>query len=133
MDNIVISFGTFDLFHVGHLRILKRAMKMGNSLYVGVSSDAVNVLKKNRPPIISCEDRMSIIGSISGVTGVFVEDTLNNQLTYCKQIGATTMVMGHDHIGKFDYLRREGIDVIYLPRTGEISTTALIAKISSVP
>ena len=69
----VITFGTFDLFHLGHLRLLQRASAYGRRLVVGVSSDNLNVKKKNKHPIIPQNHRMEIIKGISGVDEVFLE------------------------------------------------------------
>ena len=71
----VITFGTFDLFHFGHLRILQRARDLGDELIVGVSSDELNFLKKNKYPVFSEEHRTAIVGEIKGVTAVFIEES----------------------------------------------------------
>ena len=131
-ETVVITFGTFDLFHVGHLRILQRAMEFGTTLHVGVSSDALNFKKKNRTPVVPCTDRMEIVRSISGVSSVFVEDDLEKKEMYCKQMGANVLVMGDDHRGSFDHLKTTGIRVIYIPRTEGVSTSQLLFKINKL-
>lgn len=128
MKKIIITFGTFDLFHVGHKRILQRAARLGDELHVGVSSDAFNFAKKNIYPINSQEDRMEIVGAIKGVTAVFLEESMEAKVEYIDRVGAHVLVMGDDWKGKFDYLVGKATtleQVIYLPRTEGISTTEL--------
>lgn len=84
--NRVITFGTFDVFHVGHINILERAASYGEELIVGVSSDALNFSKKQRYPIYSESDRMKIISSLKFVTSVFLEESLELKLDYIKNI-----------------------------------------------
>ncbi|WP_394980194.1 pantoate--beta-alanine ligase [uncultured Helicobacter sp.] len=124
----VITFGTFDLFHYGHLQILKRAREFGEYLIVGVSSDSLNFAKKNRYPIYTQTERRDIIESIKYVNYVFIEESLELKRQYCLQYKVDILVMGDDWRGKFDSLK-DICDVIYLPRTPSISTTQLIEKI----
>ncbi len=124
----VITFGTFDVFHVGHLRILKRARDLGEKLIVGVSSDELNFRKKGRNPIYSQSERLEIIRSIKHVDDVFIEESLELKPDYIKDHRADVLVMGDDWKGKFDILM--GLcEVVYLERTPAISTTAVIEKI----
>lgn len=120
----VITFGTFDLFHIGHLNILERARALGGHLMVGVSSDRLNFDKKGFTPTFSLEERMRIIGALRCVDGVFVEESLEKKREYVVQHSADVLVMGADWEGKFDHLA-DVCEVIYLPRTDDISTTAL--------
>ena len=122
---IVITFGTFDLFHVGHLRLLQRAKTYGGRLVVGVSSDALNVEKKRRRPIIPQNHRVEIIKAISGVDEVFLEESLELKPAYIQQYGADILVMGEDWAGKFDALN-DLCQVVYLDRTQHISTSYLL-------
>ncbi len=92
--NRVITFGTFDVFHVGHINILERAASYGEELIVGVSSDALNFSKKQRYPIYSESDRMKIISSLKFVTSVFLEESLELKLDYIKKYKASTLVIG---------------------------------------
>ena len=101
----IITFGTFDMFHVGHLKILQRARELGDELYVGVSSDALNVNKKSRAPICPEGDRMSIVSSLKCVNHVFLEKSLELKREYLLDFKADKLVMGDDWIGKFDELR----------------------------
>jgi len=125
---IVITFGTFDVFHVGHLRILLAAKKLGDKLIVGVSSDTFSELKKNKRPVYSEQERMEIIIALECVDQVFLEESLEQKREYLIQYNADILVMGDDWRGKFDEFR-DICDVVYLPRTPSISTTALIEKI----
>ncbi len=124
----VITFGTFDLFHVGHLRILERARALGTSLSVGVSSDELNQQKKGKTPVCSLEDRMAILRALRCVDEVFVEHALELKAQYIKEQAADIMVMGEDWRGKFDDMKAH-CEVVYLERTPSISTTALLEVI----
>ncbi|MDO6428080.1 adenylyltransferase/cytidyltransferase family protein [Thalassotalea sp. 1_MG-2023] len=121
----VITFGTFDVFHVGHVNILERAKLHGNQLIVGVSSDELNMSKKQRYPIYSEEDRVHIIRSLSCVDEVFIEESLELKAEYINYYNADILVMGDDWQGKFDHLMNI-CQVVYLPRTPSVSTTEII-------
>ena len=121
----VITFGTFDLFHVGHLRLLQRARTYGDRLIVGVSSDSLNVNKKAKNPIIPQQQRLEILKAIAGVDEVFVEESLELKPDYIKRYEADVLVMGDDWAGKFDDLKRL-CRVVYLERTQNISTSYLL-------
>ena len=124
----VITFGTFDVFHVGHLRLLQRARTLGERLLVGVSSDALNIAKKGRAPVYHQDDRMSIIAGLACVDGVFLEESLAQKAEYLWGYSADILVMGDDWAGKFDsfaYL----CEVVYFPRTPSVSTTGIIEVI----
>ena len=126
----VITFGTFDLFHIGHLNILERAKNQGDYLIVGVSSDQLNFSKKQKYPICSEENRLRIISAPRFVDEVFVEDSLELKGEYIEKYEADVLVMGDDWVGKFDEYKRV-CDVVYLDRTPSISTTKLIEIIKS--
>jgi glycerol-3-phosphate cytidylyltransferase len=130
MPRTVITFGTFDVFHVGHLRVIERASALGDRLVVGVSADALNLRKKGREPVFSQGERMAIVQALKGVDEVFVEESLELKRSYIEQYGADVLVMGDDWEGKFDEFE-DICEVVYLPRTPAISTTALIEKISA--
>ena len=121
----IITFGTFDLFHIGHLQILKRAKKLGDYLIVGVSTDALNFSKKQRNPICSQQHRMEIIQELKCVDKVFFEDSLELKRQYIIDTQADVLVMGDDWQGRFDEFK-DICDVVYLPRTPSISTTEII-------
>ncbi|MDH3379973.1 MAG: adenylyltransferase/cytidyltransferase family protein [Gammaproteobacteria bacterium] len=124
----VITFGTFDVFHVGHLKLLERARERGGSLTVGVSSDDLNYDKKGRYPVYDQAERMLLIGALRVVDGVFLEESLEQKRDYIIEHEADILVMGDDWSGKFNYLS-DICEVVYLPRTPAISTTAVIEKI----
>ena len=130
MPTTVITFGTFDVFHVGHLRVIQRAAALGDRLVVGVSADALNLRKKGRAPVFSQEERLEIVAALRAVDEVFVEESLEQKRDYILEYGAEVLVMGDDWAGRFDDLK-DVCEVVYLPRTPAISTTALIEKITS--
>lgn len=128
----VITFGTFDVFHVGHLRVIRRAAEFGDRLVVGVSADELNLRKKGRLPVFSQAERLEIVAALKPVDEVFVEESLELKREYILAHDAQVLVMGDDWAGKFDEFE-DICRVEYLPRTPAISTTALIEKISSAP
>lgn len=132
----VITFGTFDIFHQGHLNIIQKAksfLKDENCnirLIVGVSSNKLNYIKKQKHPIFNETERINIIKSIHGVNDVFIEESLELKEFYCRKYKADILVMGDDHTGRFDYLESKmNIKVHYFPRTPEVSTTDLTLQI----
>ena len=125
----VITFGTFDLFHIGHLRILQRAKTQGDRLVVGISSDAFSFSKKGKYPIYSQAEREAIISSIKGVDEVFFEESFDAKKEYIRSCDASVLVMGDDWLGKFDGLV-PGCRSVYFPRTQDVSTTELIEMIA---
>ena len=128
MGKKVITFGTFDVFHVGHLRILERARTYGCTLIVGISTDRLNIEKKGRPPVYEQEERLEIIAALRCVDEAFYEESLELKEKYIVDHSADVLVMGDDWEGKFDSLSRI-CEVIYLTRTPAISTTEVIEKI----
>ena len=124
----VITFGTFDIFHIGHLRILERARAYGDYLIVGVSTDELNASKKGRTPVYPFEQRRDILASLRVVDEVFAEESLALKRDYILQHKADILVMGDDWAGKFDEFS-EVCRVEYLPRTPSISTSATIESI----
>ena len=127
----VITFGTFDVFHVGHVRVLQRAAELGDRLVVGVSSDALNLSKKGRAPVFNEDERREIIRSIRVVDEVFLEESLEKKRDYIVEHHADVLVMGDDWAGRFDWVK-DVCDVFYLPRTPSVSTTGLIEHISGL-
>jgi glycerol-3-phosphate cytidylyltransferase len=127
----VITFGTFDVFHVGHVRVLKRAAELGDRLVVGVSSDALNFSKKGRAPVFNEDERLEIISSLQVVDGVFLEESLEKKRDYIVEHHADVLVMGDDWTGRFDWVK-DVCEVVYLPRTPSVSTTGLIEHIAGM-
>ncbi len=130
-NRTVITFGTFDVFHVGHVRVLQRAAELGDRLVVGVSADALNIAKKGRPPVFTQDERLEIVSALRVVDAVFVEESLELKRDYILEHGADVLVMGDDWAGKFDWVG-DVCEVVYLPRTPSVSTTGLIEHISSL-
>ena len=118
----VITFGTFDLFHIGHLNILRRAAALGDYLIVGVSTDALNFSKKGFKPVFPEAERLAIVEALGFVNEAFYEESLELKGDYIKHYKADVLVMGHDWAGRFDQFKSL-CDVVYLPRTEGISTT----------
>ena len=131
MSRRVITFGTFDVFHIGHVNILERAKQEGDYLIVGVSSDNLNFSKKQRYPIYSQADRIKILESLRFVDEVFVEESLELKAEYIQRAKADVFVMGDDWAGKFDDMLQY-CEVKYLTRTPSISTTEIIEVVKSL-
>ncbi|MBU2994070.1 adenylyltransferase/cytidyltransferase family protein [Octadecabacter sp. 1_MG-2023] len=127
----VITFGTFDVLHIGHINILERAKALGSHLCVGISSDQLNFSKKGRNPIYSEKQRLKIISSLRFVDEVFIEESLDLKGGYLKQYSADILVMGDDWTGKFDMFSSQ-CEVKYLPRTPAISTTEIIEIVKNI-
>ncbi len=119
----VITYGTFDMFHIGHLKLLERLSKMADRLIVAVSSDEFN-LEKGKKVLIPYKQRAEIVGSIKYVDMVIPENNWSQKIEDIKKYNIDIFAMGHDWQGKFDELK-EYCEVVYLPRTQDISTTAL--------
>lgn len=117
----IITYGTFDLFHIGHLRLLERAAALGDRLVVGVSTDEFN-LGKHKDCIHPYEDRARIVEAIRVVDEVFPEKDWEQKRDDIERYQADIFVMGDDWRGEFDFLA-EHCKVIYLPRTSGVSTT----------
>lgn len=124
----VVTFGTFDVFHVGHLAILERARALGNMLMVGISSDALNQVKKGRPPVFPQDQRMRLVAALRCVDEVFLEESLELKREYLLRHRADVLAMGDDWRGRFDEFS-DVCRVVYFERTPAISTTAVIEKI----
>lgn len=117
----VITYGTFDVLHYGHINLLKRAKALGDYLIVGLSSDKFNKLK-NKESYYSYDERKNIIEACRYVDLVIPEENWEQKIGDIQRYQADIFVMGDDWEGKFDYLK-EYCDVIYLPRTPEVSST----------
>lgn len=119
----VITYGTFDLLHWGHINLLKRARELGDYLIVGVSTDDFNLLK-HKESYHSYNERKLILEAIKYVDKVIPEKNWNQKIEDIKKYGVNIFVMGDDWQGKFDYLNSV-CDVVYLNRTPGISTTKI--------
>ncbi|MBL7109410.1 MAG: glycerol-3-phosphate cytidylyltransferase [Candidatus Marinimicrobia bacterium] len=119
----VITYGTFDLFHIGHLNLLERAKALGDYLVVAVSTDEFN-LGKNKKCFYPYEERTKIVEAIKYVDEVIPETNWEQKITDVKNHNIDVFVIGEDWKGKFDFLKKY-CEVIYLPRTKGISTTKI--------
>ena len=121
----VITYGTFDLLHYGHINLLRRAKEMGDYLIVGLSTDEFNWNEKHKKCYFSYEKRKQLLEAIRFVDLVIPEENWAQKRTDVKEYHVDTFVMGDDWTGKFDFLEEEGCKVVYLPRTPEISSTQI--------
>jgi glycerol-3-phosphate cytidylyltransferase len=119
----VITYGTFDLLHYGHINILKRAKQLGNYLIVAVSTDEFNKLK-NKQSHFNYEQRRYILEAIKYVDEVIEENSWDQKVRDVIENNIDIFVMGDDWRGEFDFLE-EFCEVVYLPRTEGISTTQI--------
>lgn len=123
MSKTIITYGTFDMFHIGHLNLLNRVKSLGDRLIVGVSTDEFNNLK-GKKTLIPFDQRRQIVEAIRGVDLVIPEENWDQKVRDIQQHDVKIFAMGDDWAGKFDHLR-EYCNVVYLERTAGISTTDL--------
>lgn len=121
----VITYGTFDLLHYGHINLLRRAKALGDYLVVALSTDEFIRNEKNKVCYFSYEKRKALLEAIRYVDLVIPETCWQQKVTDVKEYHIDVFVMGDDWEGKFDYLKEEGVEVVYLPRTPEISSTQI--------
>ncbi len=120
----VITYGTFDLLHYGHINLLRRAKQLGDYLIVGLSTDEFNREMKHKTCYFSYEQRKELLESVRYVDLVIPETCWEQKATDVALYHADTFVIGDDWKGKFDFLK-EQCEVVYLPRTEEISSTKI--------
>ena len=125
----VITYGTFDLFHIGHLNILKRARALGDHLTVAVSTDEFCV-EKGKQPSIPYKDRVEIVKALKCVDAVIPERSWEQKVSDISEHNISIFVMGNDWVGKFDDLCAL-CSVIYIPRTPDVSTTIIKTSIQA--
>jgi len=123
MSKRIITYGTFDLFHIGHLKLLQRLKDLGDELIVAVSTDEFNSLK-GKKTIIPFEHRFEIVKNIKCVDIVIAENSWNQKVEDIKKYGIDIFAMGNDWKGEFDFLK-EHCEVIYLDRTKDISSASI--------
>lgn len=121
----VITYGTFDLLHYGHINLLRRAKALGDYLVVALSTDDFNWNMKHKKCYFSYEQRKELLEAIRYVDLVIPEENWEQKVSDAKEYHIDTFVIGDDWTGKFDFLKDEGVEVVYLPRTPEISTTQI--------
>ena len=121
----VITYGTFDMLHYGHINLLRRAKELGDFLIVAISTDEFNWNEKQKKSYFSYEQRKAMLDAIKYVDMVIPEENWEQKRTDVHEYHIDTFVMGDDWEGKFDFLKEEGVEVVYLARTPEISTTQI--------
>lgn len=121
----IITYGTFDLLHYGHINLLRRAKNFGDYLIVALSTDDFNYREKRKKCYFSYEQRKLLLESVRYVDLVIPETCWEQKISDIHEYHIDFFVMGDDWQGHFDYLENEGAKVIYLPRTPEISTTQI--------
>ena len=121
----IITYGTFDLLHYGHINLLRRAKALGDYLIVALSSDEFNYKEKKKKCYFNYEQRKSLLESIRYVDLVIPEDSWEQKKSDMHEYHIDTFVIGDDWKGSFDFLIKEGVNVVYLPRTPEVSTTQI--------
>ena len=121
----IITYGTFDLLHYGHINLFRRAKEIGDYLIVAVSTDEFNLKHKEKQCYFSYEKRKALVEAIRYVDLVIPEESWEQKVKDVHEYHIDTFVIGDDGEGKFDFLKDEGVEVIYLPRTPEISTSKI--------
>lgn len=127
----VITYGTFDLLHYGHINLLRRAKQQGDYLIVALSTDEFNWNSKQKKCYFEYERRKALLEAIRFVDLVIPEESWEQKAEDIKLYHVDTFVMGDDWEGKFDFLK-EYCEVVYLPRTPEISTTQIKQEIKGI-
>lgn len=121
----VITYGTFDLLHYGHINLLERAKALGDYLIVAVSTDEFNWAAKQKKCYFSYEQRKTLVEAIRYVDLVIPEESWAQKRRDMHEYHIDVFVIGDDWQGKFDFLKEEGVEVIYLPRTPEVSSSQI--------
>ena len=121
----VITYGTFDLLHYGHINLLRRAKSLGDYLIVGLSTNEFNNKEKNKECYFDYDNRKSLLDAVKYVDLVIPEETWEQKVSDIQKYNIDVFVIGDDWKGKFDYLKDIGVEVVYLSRTKEISTTKI--------
>lgn len=124
----IITYGTFDLLHYGHINLLKRAKELGDYLIVAISTNEFNEIKGKRC-YFPYEERKKLVESIRYVDLVIPEKDWEQKVSDVKEYKVDTFVIGDDWVGEFDYLK-DYCEVVYLDRTPEISTTKIKKDLS---
>jgi len=127
----IITYGTFDLLHTGHVNLLRRAKALGDYLIVAVSTDEFNWNQKKKKSYLSYEQRKQIVEAIRYVDLVIPEEDWQQKVRDVHEYKVDTFVIGDDWEGKFDFLKEEGVEVVYLPRTPEISSSQIKKDLSN--
>ncbi len=126
----VLTYGTFDLIHRGHINVLRRARELGDYLIVALSTDEFNKIEKNKVCYYTYDERKEILEAIKYVDMVIPEENWEQKVTDVEKYDIDVFVIGDDWEGKFDFLK-EQCEVVYLPRTEGISTTQIKEDLAS--
>lgn len=119
----IITYGTFDLLHIGHINLLRRAKKMGDYLIVGLSTDEFNLIAKHKKAYFLYEKRKELLEAIRYVDLVIPENNWEQKISDIKEYHVDTLVMGDDWSDVFNYVGQQtNTSVVYLPRTPDVST-----------
>ena len=129
MARTVITYGTFDVVHIGHINLLRRARALGDRLVVGLSTDEFNN-GNHKSSLLNYDNRKAVLEAIRYVDLVIPEATWEQKLDDVKRHGVDVFVMGDDWAGKFDFLS-DACEVVYLARTAEISSSEIKQSLAS--
>ena len=121
----VITYGTFDLLHYGHINLIRRAKSLGDYLIVALSTDEFAAFEKHKQCYFNYSERKSLLEAMRYVDLVIPEESWSQKRSDLLEYHIDTFVMGDDWKGKFDFLKEEGVEVVYLPRTPEISSSRI--------
>ena len=128
----IITYGTFDLLHYGHINLLRRAKELGDYLIVALSTDEFNWNQKQKKCYFSYDKRKMLLEAIRYVDLVIPETSWDQKISDVREFRIDTFVMGNDWEGKFDFLK-DYCDVVYLERTPEISTSQIKSDLNHIP
>jgi len=120
----ILTYGTFDLLHIGHINLLRRARDLGDRLIVALSTDEFNWVEKNKTCVNNYQDRKVILESLRFVDHVIPEENWEQKITDVVKYDVAVFTIGDDWQGHFDFLR-DKCEVVYLPRTANVSTTEI--------
>lgn len=126
----VITYGTYDLLHYGHINLLRRAKELGDYLIVALSTDEFNWNSKGKRSYFSYEERKAMLEAVRYVDEVIPEENWEQKVTDVEKYDIDVFTMGDDWKGKFDFLK-DKCEVVYLPRTPEISSTQIKQDLSA--
>ena len=121
----VITYGTFDLLHYGHINLLRRAKELGDYLIVALSTDVFNWSEKKKKSYFTYEQRKQLLEAIRYVDEIVPEESWEQKRSDVHKYSIDVFTIGDDWAGEFDFLKEEGVEVVYLARTPEISTTQI--------
>lgn len=128
----ILTYGTFDLLHIGHINLLKRARNLGERLIVALSTDEFNLVEKNKICVNNYEDRKVILESLRFVDKVIPEENWIQKVTDVEKYNVNVFTIGDDWEGHFDFLK-DKCEVVYLTRTANVSTTEIKHQIMTGP